>query len=213
MSETKKRIDWTNHIVGFVSVVLGVVMAFWLNSWNEQRKETRSVRVALQNIKREILKNQANLDTIVDQNRRHLVFLEELLGSTNNEMEVTVSAEKWQGLVEKYPEELGTGASGVRLNLSLYQLSEVAWATAHRTAVLSSIDFDLAFTLEEVYDLQEKLNEFDQSFIVDLRAISGDKRTFARILQSVTMSIDLAKSLREKEYPKALAAIDQFLEK
>ena len=44
--DKKKKIEWLNHFVGFVSVVLGVLMAFWLNSWNESRKESGSIETA-----------------------------------------------------------------------------------------------------------------------------------------------------------------------
>ena len=36
---TKKKIDWLNHGLEFIVVVIGILLDFQLNTWSEQRKQ------------------------------------------------------------------------------------------------------------------------------------------------------------------------------
>lgn len=212
-AEKKKKIEWLNHFVGFVSVVLGVLMAFWLNSWNESRKESASIETALQNIKNEIEKNQSGMDSIIATNKHQRDMLEEYLEYIDEDMNVRVSRERLNPLVEKYAEYLSADGMGVKINLELFQLSEVAWVTTHRTGILAAIDFELAFILESTYDLQEKVNSFDDTIISELRNMSDKKDSFQKIYRALDIEINLATQLKEREYPKALKAINQQLQR
>jgi len=207
----KKKVEWLNHFVGFVSVVLGVLMAFWLNSWNESRKESGSIETALQNIKNEIEKNLSGMDSIIAKNKRQRDMLEEYLEYIDEDMKVTVSKERFDPLVEKYVGYLSADGTGVKINLELFQLSEVAWVTTHRTGILAAVDFELAFTLESTYDLQEKVNSFDDTIISELRNVSGKKDSFQKIFRALDIEINLATQLKEREYPKALKVINEQL--
>lgn len=207
----KSKIDLANHTVGFISVLMGVVIAFWLNSWSEDRKEQRTIRLALQNMKTEIKKNQTNLDSVIDKNKRQVEFLNKYLASIDEDMNIVVSQEKWKELVDTYPNQLELASSGISIQLDLYQLSGVAWATTHRTGILSSIDFELAFVLEEAYELQEKVNEFDKVFLIDLKAITNDKHAFERLSRSINLSLDLAEQLKARHYPESIKSIDMYI--
>ena len=211
--DKKKKIEWLNHFVGFVSVVLGVLMAFWLNSWNESRKESGSIETALRNIKNEIERNQTGMDSILAKNKRQRDMLEEYLEFIDEDMKVKVPKEQLNPLVEKYSDFLSADGMGVKINLDLLQLSEVAWVTTHRTGILAAIDFELAFTLESTYDLQEKVNSFDDTIISELRNVSGKKEPFQKIYRALDIEINLATQLREREYPKALKAINEQLQR
>jgi hypothetical protein len=207
----KRKVDWLNHLVGLISVVFGVLIAFWLNSWSMERKEQREIRTALQNVKSEILRNQASLDSTITENKKQRDFLSDYMNYTNDKMESVVDEITWREMARKYPEFATEKSSSVRIDMDLFQLSEVAWATTNRTGILSSIDFELAFTLEETYDLQEKVNEFDADLIADLRAISGNKDSFLKVFRSLSLAIDLANSLKDKSYPKTIQEIDNYL--
>lgn len=211
--DKKKKIEWLNHFVGFVSVVLGVLMAFWLNSWNESRKESGSIETALRNIKNEIERNQTGMDSILAKNKRQRDMLEEYLEFIDEDMKVKVPKERLNPLVEKYADFLSADGMGVKINLDLLQLSEVAWVTTHRTGILAAIDFELAFTLESTYDLQEKVNSFDDTIISELRNVSGKKESFQKIYRALDIEINLATQLKEREYPKALKAINEQLQR
>lgn len=209
-NKKKKKIDWLNHFVGLVSVVFGVLIAFWLNNWSEERKEQREIKTALQNVRNEISKNQLALDSTITESKLFREFLDQYLNSVDDEMKVVISDAEWEELINKYPLYLKEGTTSIRLSVSLFQLSEVAWTTTHRTGILSSINFELAYQLEETYDLQEKVNEFDNVFIANLRDISGNKDSISKLFRSLSLAIDLATSLMESSYPQSIKAIDSY---
>ena len=64
----KLNIDWSNHFVAFISSLVGILIAFQLNDFQENAKEHERLKVALQAIKAEIKTNleiyRYNKDTI-----------------------------------------------------------------------------------------------------------------------------------------------------
>ncbi|MEQ8362071.1 MAG: DUF6090 family protein [Cyclobacteriaceae bacterium] len=209
----KNRIDWLNHLFGLVAVVFGVLIAFWLNNWSEENKSEATLRIALENIKSEIGRNSTNLDTIIQSNKTLHSFLSKYLEVVNEEMKVTASDSVWSELVRQYPQYLNEGAKGVKLDLDLFQLSDVAWSTAHRTEAFSSLDYNLAFFLEETYTLQEKLTDFDESLIEDLKAIDNSKASFRRLHRTLGFAIRIGSNLQEKDYFNLKNAIDNYFKK
>lgn len=57
-----KKIDWTNHILEFVTVVVGILLAFGLNAFYENQKEANIVDKQLQGIKQEVERNLAEIN-------------------------------------------------------------------------------------------------------------------------------------------------------
>ncbi|MEO1259785.1 MAG: hypothetical protein AAFZ15_13415 [Bacteroidota bacterium] len=57
-----KKIDWTNHIIEFITVVIGIGLAFALNNWNENKKEIKQADLFLQSIEEEIKINWQEIE-------------------------------------------------------------------------------------------------------------------------------------------------------
>ncbi len=49
-----KQINWSDHILNFVAVIIGVSLAFYVNSSSEQRQERRELNKILQSLNDEI---------------------------------------------------------------------------------------------------------------------------------------------------------------
>ena len=71
-----KRIDWLNHFLEFIVVVIGILLAFQLNTCSEKKKESELVKSHIENIIEEtkfnlnrvkgIQKNSQDLLTMID---------------------------------------------------------------------------------------------------------------------------------------------------
>ena len=72
-----KKIDWANHLIEFITVVIGIGLAFALNNWNEKRKEINQAALFLNSIKEEI---KINLEEVEKKYKYH----QELLDNLNN---------------------------------------------------------------------------------------------------------------------------------
>ncbi len=58
----QKKIDWTNKGIEFITVVFGILLAFWLNNYAQQQKEKKQAQQYLQSIVEEIKSNKVELD-------------------------------------------------------------------------------------------------------------------------------------------------------
>lgn len=58
-----KKINWTNHFIEFATVVFGIILAFSLNSWNEDRKDKELAKQYLEGIKAEVEDNLSEVET------------------------------------------------------------------------------------------------------------------------------------------------------
>ena len=71
------KINWRDHFMEFVIVTLGIIIAFALNNWNENRNEKKLVRLYLEGIKEELVANKAELDRVYPYHLELLKTLEE----------------------------------------------------------------------------------------------------------------------------------------
>ncbi len=207
----KRKIDWLNHSVGFVSVVIGVIIAFWLNSWAIENKERKIAKVALQNIRSEIVKNSLSLDTLIDLNRRQLLGLETYVPKLDKDMWFVGSSAEFDSLRMRFP-DLIISRGRLNIGIELYSLPDVAWKTSLNSSVLSSTDFELVYMLNEAYSLQEKISNQETMLLANLRNIGlGEKNSFIDFQRALGTYIQLAEQLNSQNYLKCIAEIDRFM--
>ncbi len=70
-----KKIDWTNHILEFVMVVVGILLAFALNNWNENIKDKEKAILYLDGIRSEIEDNYKTVKEAIPYHDTMLVRL------------------------------------------------------------------------------------------------------------------------------------------
>lgn len=207
----KRIIDWENHLLNFFGVVLGVLIAFWLNSWAHDRKERQTAVTALKNIRNELLKNKESVDSTVANHIVLFEFLDAYLPNVTDDMEARGSYRIIDSLVVAYPQYLN-GRSDIEVPARIYQLSDVAWQTAVDAGIVSNLDFDLAYQLNQVYDLQEKLNSIDETIIENLNGITGRKETFENLKGTTKISQSIARNLQDSSfYYSSIQAIDDAI--
>jgi len=58
----KQRIDWLNHSLEFVVVIIGILIAFQLNQCSTERNQNKTIKTHLEQIKQETEHNKAVLE-------------------------------------------------------------------------------------------------------------------------------------------------------
>jgi hypothetical protein len=207
----KVKIEWLNHVLGFAGVVLGVLIAFWLNNWAGNRREQQIAEVALKNIRSEVARNQSAMDTLVQVNARQLDFLNAYLPLVDDNMTFLGSSSQFDSLQAQFPDLL-LARGRLDIEIELLGLPEVAWKTSLNSSILSSIDFNLLYVINESYDLQEKVAGIDNLLISDLRNIgNGRKNDFHSFQRTLGTYMQLSEQLLLEKYPRCLKEIDLFL--
>ena len=206
---SRKKIYWPDQLMNFIGVVVGVLLALGLANWNEDRKENRRVRIALENIGEEVRKNQARIDSNLTQNDRQREFIMAYLDASPDTEMLEPSPEVLQKLREKYPEYIHSD-SDITVNFQLYPLSAVAYETTIRTGLLGRVDFELAYHLEQVYMIQRQLMEQDQEFLELMKTLDGSRKSMERVVKSVTLIQQFARVLSEQGYPGCMEKIEKI---
>ena len=83
---SKSRIDWKNHLIEFVFITLGVILAFSLNTWNENRKESDQADLYLQGLMAELSANRRQLEKTYPYHLDLIRRLSEEPGKTSLEL-------------------------------------------------------------------------------------------------------------------------------
>lgn len=190
-AKTNKAIDWLNHFVGLISVLLGVLIAFGLNNWNESQKEERVINTVLKNIANEIEENLGRLDSVNYENQLAHDQLKQYLRLVDGKMDTNRPLDSIRAFQMKNPGFISEDLQSISFSLELYQLSNVAWRTAERTNVLPSMDYDLVQGLAVIYDFQSKLERFDTDITDKMAAISSSenrKEDWSRIRKDLDIA-------------------------
>jgi len=74
-----KKIDWLNHFLEFIVVVIGILLAFQLNTCREEQKEEKLVNEHIENIIKESQFNQGNLKSSIANTERKISVADTLL--------------------------------------------------------------------------------------------------------------------------------------
>jgi len=75
----KRRIDWLNHFLEFIVVVVGILLAFQLNTWSEENNQRHMVVEHMENIKNETFQNLNSLSLAVNRGKKKQVLIDSML--------------------------------------------------------------------------------------------------------------------------------------
>jgi hypothetical protein len=163
-----KQIDWPNHLMAFISTLLGVWLAISLGNSNQHRQEVSRMKIAMANVKQELQNNNrkaknhiAHLDSLLRAVNTFSKMIDENmeLVATERQMEEFISESEWFISVEsKRPlrDSLYIYDGNLNLNLQLMNVSDIAWENTKLMDVLHLIDTETAFQLHGVYGLQDE---------------------------------------------------------
>ena len=211
---SRETIQWLNHTVNFISVLLGIVIAFSLQNWNENRKERKTIHTALNNIANEIRTNLGRIDTVIQKNQAQLNMQYEYLDLIDENFGLKVGPEEWETFALKYPDYFNPEEQSWTLDFDLFILSRVAWETTQQMGILSSLDFELAADIGTVYEIQEKVEQFDMEMVDKVSQLSTqNSESLIRLLRSVRSRIAFALSLRDSVYPEMLEGLEANIER
>lgn len=142
---SKNDLSMTKVIVEIFSVVLAVMLALGANEWRQKRADQRLARIAVQNIREEILQNRDQLIRIQENHRNFLARIDTLLLQVHGEDEIVLNR-----------------------GLALGSLSSTAWNTATITQATIHMDFQMISQLSKIYELQETYSEMADDFMLKI---------------------------------------------
>lgn len=80
-----KKINWPDHLVNLIVVIVGITIAFYLESWKEKQADKRLETKYLTNLTDDLQQDKEYLDTLILINKEHLRILENLAKASINQ--------------------------------------------------------------------------------------------------------------------------------
>ena len=63
----KNKIDWINHLIAFLSALLGILIAFQLEDYQDKQREKEELQITLTAVKNEVENNIKIYQTNIEQ--------------------------------------------------------------------------------------------------------------------------------------------------
>ncbi len=160
------KIDWTNHLVGFVTTLLGIFIAFQLDDWQDRRHQKEQLEITLAAIKNEI---ENNIDIYKRNSSRLSQFTEYLDFMKSHTKNGSIIASEFElsrirsknpdrlidlKFVKKYDDTLNVYSGDHMIIFDVipeFGISTANWEAAKSTGILSYIDQAKIARLTQIY--------------------------------------------------------------
>jgi hypothetical protein len=196
----KIKIDWVNHLVAFISTLLGIYIAFQLNEWQNSINEKEKINSALSSIKLEIQKDISIYDENVSKISDLLGYINFIRNHSNTKGEIIASEASINEMKKMNIDRFRDLTLIKKLNdsLNIYKSSFIVdfvpvtgistnnWEAAKFSGILISMNHSHVSILTSIYDWVVKDLGFDDSDFYK-RLINKEKPGFDNLN---TMIID-----------------------
>lgn len=171
------KFNW-KYVLGEVLLLfVGISLAIWFNNWNTSNKADSDKALAIVKIKGEIKNNRDELVLAHAKNELiEVAFSEYNKVFHNSTSEVLTTPAHMDSLQKAFPKfytatdsvEITRGVykykGGTRIELELFELTEIAWETARSINITNEFEFECLYQLESTYNLQRSVwKEMDKA--------------------------------------------------
>jgi len=166
------KIDWANHIIGFFSALFGILIAFELEEWRDQKNQVEIAQIAFENLKKEIQINQNSLHENVANNINHITALQSLLPKLDGQLKFTGSLVEADSINQYFGQVVfieKKSAVGVKPvvhiglgNIAVPIIQSSAWESAKATGALNLMNYEKVLSLSSLYNPPRILEELSE---------------------------------------------------
>lgn len=198
-----KNIDWPNHLVGFFSALFGILIAFELDEWKENRKDAKIAENAFIRLQQEIDINRNMLHEMVNANLFMIQSLQkEVLQNVDNRLLFKGTSEQALAINSSpplsniafihMPEGDHKPHEGAELHVIFSGLihpvlHSSAWESAKTIGALNNMSYEKVLSLSSLYNPIRVMDE-----VAEVRAL-------LRNADDIKTKADLEKLLGELE--------------
>jgi len=176
MENRINKIDWLNHMIAFLSALLGIVIAFQLEDFQEDQKAQEDLQITLIAIKKEVENNQSIYRTNIETLSEFLDYISVL--EDKNDKEYRINKNKFDKIKSKSPDRFADWKLKRQENDStlIFEpfdidvpapetgISTSSWKAGIYSGILNRLDHSNLSKLTHIYEWIEKdigLNEVE----------------------------------------------------
>jgi hypothetical protein len=98
------KADWTNHLIGFIATILGILIAFELQDWQETRKENEKLELGIQSLKLEITANRELIKSGLEKFKYFNGYTNLIVRHLKTDSTIIYPISRWDSLISNYPD-------------------------------------------------------------------------------------------------------------
>lgn len=129
-------------------VVLGILLAFMINNWNESYKDKKELKIAKEQIVQEVINNLKECQRVIRIQERRNTFFSKYRDSidTYSKRKLSLSQMPFEGV-------------------NVPTISRTAWDAANYSGIISQLDFEELQVLTSIYQMQHVTSEIQGQII------------------------------------------------
>lgn len=195
-----KKIDWSNHTIGFVSTIIGILIAFQLEEWRENHDEQARIDKAELSLVTELQRNKAGLENVVKENHDWLAYANFMFAHLRND-KLACTQQELDSISKVYPERFDNVTFLRKLNRTenlynfsfevdrhfIFQIETDAWAAAKSSGILNFMEQENVFWYVKTYkELERKLNDLTEQTMMDKLSESDSHIALYNLIETQT---------------------------
>lgn len=172
------KIDWYNHLIAFVSTLLGIFIAFQLEDWKENRRHEEALAVALDAIKQEVKANVKIYETNVSTLSEFLEYRRICEANSDQKGNLLFSEKTFNAIRTNHPNRtrdlkitrkvndsinVYSGGKLIFDVLPVTGISSVNWKAASSSGLLTTLDHQTLSSLTDIYGWIDRDMGMDES--------------------------------------------------
>lgn len=222
MSKKKQFIDWHNHTITFVSTIIGILIAFQLEDWRENREEQSKINKAELSLVNELERNKIGLETIIKGNKDWLLYADFIMSHTYDD-HLACTQQELDSAIKMHPTRFSkstfikkldttTNLYGMSFEVDvpfIFQIETATWEAVKSSGTLNFIEQNHVFWYVKTYkelerrlstlderELMEKLGNYDSSITL-YNLVTDQTRGYEIKLDYLNRGLTALEKLRE----------------
>ncbi|MBK7870398.1 MAG: hypothetical protein IPJ74_06790 [Saprospiraceae bacterium] len=166
LKERLRRLDWGNHLFNFLATLFGVLIAFYLANYQENRRDQKRLEVATKHIIAEIEKNLESTKNHIKKISLQSDALQIFVNYLDDKNDLIATQAQIDSFMKKFPgfytlkdkkainDSLYNWNGDLNLSFDFLGVSDIAWRNAQGMDVLHLMDFKTSSDLYGLYQFQ-----------------------------------------------------------
>jgi hypothetical protein len=205
MSKKKQPIDWHNHVITFISTIIGILIAFQLEDWRESREEQIKINKAELSLINELERNKVGLENIIKQNKHWLSYADFIfshtyddhLACTPQELDSISQAHPGRFVRSSFVKALDKTTNLYQMDFKvdvsfIFQIETATWEAVKSSGTLNYIEQGNVFWYVKTYkELERRLSTLDERELMEKLENYGSTITLYNLVVDQTRGYEI----------------------
>ncbi len=205
MSKRKPPIDWHNHTITFISTIIGILIAFQLEDWRENREEQAKINKAELSLLNELKRNKVGLETTIKINKDWLLYADfitshtydDYLACTQQELDSAIKMHPTRFSNSNFIKKLDqtTNLYGMSFEVDvhfIFQIETATWEAVKSSGTLNFIEQSHVFWYVKTYkELERRLSTLDERELMEKLGNYGSSITLYNLVTDQTRGYEI----------------------